>query len=50
MTRCPKTLPEVKPGENAVSNHLVSARIYHRCRNKVDGWIDWYQRTEGGDK
>lgn len=46
MVRCPKTLPLLKAGENAVDNHIETARMYHACANKVDGWIDWYDSTK----
>lgn len=43
--KCPP-LPKVTPGENAVNNHIVTARMYVRCQNKTAGWIDWYTTTE----
>lgn len=50
MTECEDGLPLLKPGENAVNNHVESARLYHLCSNKVSGWIRWYQETEGIEK
>lgn len=41
------SLPKLKAGENAVTNHIESVRLYHICRNRVKGWIDWYSSTEG---
>lgn len=41
------TLPTLQPGQNAVNNHIEVARLFHACRNKVAGWIDWYTATEG---
>lgn len=45
MTEC-RSLPALTPGQNAVSNHIEVARLYHLCRNRVRGWIDWYTATE----
>lgn len=45
MQECSR-LPKLKPGDNAVENHIESARLYHVCSNRVKGWIDWYQSTE----
>jgi hypothetical protein len=48
MQECSR-LPQLKLGENAVNNHIETARLYHICRNRVKGWLDWYQSTEGAD-
>lgn len=45
MTPC-RTLPALQPGQNAVNNHIESARLYKLCANKVRGWIDWFTTTE----
>lgn len=45
MTDCP-SLPALKPGQNAVNNHIEVTRLYSQCRNRVRGWIDWYTTTE----
>ncbi|WP_409482588.1 hypothetical protein [Noviherbaspirillum sp. ST 5-3] len=37
----------LKDGEDAVDNHIELSRLYHVCRNRVAGWIDWYRSTEG---
>lgn len=49
MVACPAHLPTLKAGENAVDNHIESARLYHVCRNKVTGWIDWHKSTEASE-
>lgn len=46
MQECGR-LPKLKAGENAVDNHIESARMYYDCSNRVKGWIDWYRSTEG---
>jgi hypothetical protein len=46
MVKCPP-LPKAKAGENAVNNHIETARLYRQCQNKTAGWIDWYTATEG---
>lgn len=29
-----------------MNNHIESARLFHACSNKVNGWIDWFHGTE----
>lgn len=39
--------PPLKPGQDAVENHIETMSIFHNCKAKVRGWIDWYEETEG---
>lgn len=46
MEPCPE-LPAPQSGEmtDLLANHILVAKAYHECRDRLQGLIDWLEKT-----
>lgn len=47
MQPCPRlTTPASGAMTDLLTNHLMTARAYHQCRDRLQGLVDWLNSTE----